>query len=97
MTATDKEIKAWKAQFGDLYEITVDEYSCIVRKPNRKDLSYISAMLSSSDPIKATETMLNQLWVAGDEVIKQDDELFLAASSKLGEVVNIKEAEIKKL
>ena len=97
MKPTDKEIKAWKAQFGDLYEITVEDYSCIVRKPNRKDLSYISAMLSSSDPIKATETMLNQLWVAGDEIIKQDDELFLAASSKLGYVIKIKKAEIKKL
>ena len=43
------------------------------------------------------EVMLNQLWVAGDEEIKTRDDLFLAASQKMQEVLEVKEAEIKKL
>lgn len=89
-----KHINELKAKHGTIYEITVDGRSCIVRKPNRKDLSYIAAV---SNPVQMTETLLNQLWLEGDEEIRQDDDLFLAAAAKLGELVQVKEAEIKKL
>lgn len=90
----EKHIKELKAKYGTIYEITVEGRSCIIRKPNRKDLSYIAAV---ANPVQMTETLLNQLWVEGDEEIRQDDDLFLAAASKLGELVQVKEAEIKKL
>lgn len=35
--------------------------------------------------------------LAGDEEIKTDDALFLGVSTKLGELVEVKEAELKKL
>lgn len=68
--------------------------SCIVRKPNRQDLSFISVI---RDPIKRKEALLNQIWVAGDEDFKTDDELFLGLSSKLSELISVKEVEIKNL
>lgn len=89
-----KHINELKAKYGDVYQITVEGKSCIVRKPNRKDLSYISAL---NNPLQMTETLMNQLWVEGDEEIRQDDDLFLAAAAKLGQVIQVKEAEIKKL
>lgn len=89
-----KHINELKAKYGAIYQITVEDKSCIVRKPNRKDLSYISAV---NNPVQMTETLINQLWVEGDEEIRQDDDLFLAAAAKLGEIIQIKEAEIKKL
>lgn len=94
MEYTDIQIKAWKAQFGELHEITVEDKSCIIRKPNRKDLSYASTL---KDPIKMSETLLNQLWVAGDEEMRNDDNYFLAAVGTLEEVLKVKTAEIKKL
>lgn len=68
--------------------------SCIVRKPNRQDLSFISVI---RDPIKRKEALLNQIWVAGDEDFKTDDELFLGLSAKLSELISVKEVEIKNL
>ena len=44
-----------------------------------------------------SETMLGQLWVAGDEELKTNDELFMAVVSKMDDVLKVKEAEIKKL
>jgi hypothetical protein len=41
--------------------------------------------------------LLNQLWLDGDEEIKTDDDLFLAACSQLDDLMRVKEAEIKKL
>lgn len=94
MKFTKEQIKEWKAKHGELFEIIVEDKSCILHRPTRKDLSYASAV---KDPIKMSEVMLNALWVAGDEEIKEDDSLFLAAIQKMQDILEVKEAEIKKL
>ncbi len=94
MKYTAEQVQEWKQKHGDLFEISVEEKSCILHRPTRKDLSFVSVV---KDPIKMSEAMLNQLWVAGDEEIKTDDALFLAAIQKMQNVLEVKEAEIKKL
>lgn len=94
MKFTKEQIQEWKKKHGDLFEITVDSKSCILHRPTRRDLSYASVI---KDPIKMSETMLGQLWVAGDEELKTNDEFFMAVVSKMDEVLKVKEAEIKKL
>ena len=94
MKFTKEQIKEWKAKHCELFEITVEDKSCILHRPTRKDLSYASAV---KDPVKMSEVMLNALWVAGDEEIKEDDSLFLAAIQKMQDILEVKEAEIKKL
>lgn len=94
MKVTKEQIKEWKAKYGDLFEVTVEGKTCVLRKPNRKDLSYASVV---KDPIKMSETLLNRLWLGGDEEIKTDDELFMATVNVMEDVLKVKEAEIKKL
>jgi hypothetical protein len=94
MKVTKEQIKEWKTKYGDLFEVTVEGKTCILRKPNRKDLSYASVV---KDPIKMSETLLNRLWLGGDEEIKTDDELFMATVNVMEDVLKVKEAEIKKL
>ena len=94
MKYTKEQSEGWKAKHGELFEITVEGKSCILHRPTRRDLSYVSVV---KDPVKMSEAMLNQLWVAGDEEIKTQDDLFLAAIQKMQEVLEVKEAEIKKL
>lgn len=94
MNYTNQQIQEWKNKYGDLFEISVEGKSCILRKPNRQDLSYVGVV---KDPIKMSETMLNQLWIAGDEDIKEKDDLFMAVVNKMEDVLKVKEAEIKKL
>lgn len=91
---TKEQIAEWKKKHGTIYQIDVEDKSCIIRKPNRKDLSYVSA---TKDPIKLQENLLNQIWVAGDEEIREDDDLFFAAANQLEDVLKVKQAEIKKL
>ena len=73
---TKEQIAEWKAKYGDLFQITVEDKSCILRRPNRKDLSYVSVV---KDPIRMSETLMKQLWVAGDKEIQEQDDLFLAS------------------
>ena len=94
MKFTKEQIQEWKKKHGDLFEITVDGKSCILHRPTRRDLSYASVV---KDPIKMSETILNQLGVDGDEEIKTNDTLFFAAIQKMQDVLEVKEAEIKKL
>lgn len=96
MEATEKQIEDWKAKHKDVYQISVDGRTCYLRKPNRKELSYAS-MAGKNDPLKFNEVILNQCWLGGDEEIKTDDELFLGVSAQIATLVEVKEAEIKKL
>lgn len=91
---TKEQIAEWKSKYGDLFQITVEDKSCILRRPNRKDLSYVSVV---KDPIRMSETLMKQLWVAGDKEIQEQDDLFLAAIPKMEEIIKVKESEIKKL
>ncbi len=94
MKIDKQKIEEWKKQHGEVFLIETQGRQCIVRKPTRKDLSYVSVV---KDPIKMQEAILNQLWLDGDAEIKTDDDLFFAVSSQLDEVLRVKEAEIKKL
>ena len=94
MNLTKEQIAELKEKHGDLYAISVGDKACILRKPNRKDLSYVSVV---KDPIKMSETLLKQLWVDGDKEIQERDDLFLAVIPKMEEVIKVKESQIKKL
>lgn len=94
MNITDKQIAELKKKHGELFLISVGDKSCILRRPNRKDLSFVSVV---KDPIKLSETLMKQLWVEGDMEIQEDDTLFLSAIQKLEDIIKVKEAEIKKL
>lgn len=94
MEYTKEQVAEWKKKHGEIFELSVEDKSCILRRPNRKDLSYVSVV---KDPIKMSETLLKQLWVAGDSEIQEKDDLFLAVIPKMEEVIKVKESEIKKL
>nr|WP_293583534.1 hypothetical protein [Prevotella sp.] len=94
MKVDKQKVEDWKKKHGEIFQIETGGKSCIIRKPTRKDLSYVSVV---KDPIKMQETLLKQLWLDGDEEILTDDDLFFAACSQLEEVLKVKEAEIKKL
>ena len=90
------EILEAKKKYGDIFKITVDGKEAIIRKPNRKDLSHATAV-GGNDPFAFNETLLNDCWLTGDEEIKTNDDYFLAVSGQLDKIIEIKEAEIKKL
>lgn len=92
----EEQIKEWKNKYGSVFELSVDGRRAYLRKPDRKTLSYASTA-GQTDPLKFNEVLLKGCWLGGDEEIRTDDELFLAASAKLGELIQVKEAELKKL
>lgn len=101
MKATEAQIKAWKAKYGQIVKITLKDEAngdktCYLHKPSRKALGFAS-MAAKENPLKFNEVILNECWIDGDEEIRTDDELFLSASSKVAEMIELKEAELEKL
>ena len=83
-------------QYKDIFVISVEDKKVYLRTPDRKTLSYAST-LATKDPLKFNEVILDNCWLGGDEEIKTNDELFLAVSSKLPDLIQIKEATLEKL
>ena len=96
MEVTKEQIKQWKAKYKEVFVLRVDDKVAYLRTPDRATLSY-AATLATKDPMKFNEAILTNCWLGGDEEIKTDDALFLSASSKLGELIQIKEATLEKL
>lgn len=95
--ATEDQIADWKKKHGSIFQIIVeDQHSCYLCAPNRKQLSY-AAVAGKTDPLKFNETILRECWLGGDEEIKTDDSLFLAASSQLTQLIEVKKAAVVKL
>lgn len=93
-TATPEQIAEWKSKFGEFFHIEIEDKICYLKKPDRKTLSFASQV--GSDPMKFNEVILKNCWIAGDEEIMTNDSLFLAASSKLDQVIEFKKAELVK-
>ena len=96
MDVTKEQIKQWKAKYKEVFVLRVDDKVAYLRTPDRATLSYAST-LATKDPMKFNEAILTNCWLGGDKEIKTDDALFLSASSKLGELIQIKEATLEKL
>ena len=96
MDVTKEQIKQWKAKYKEVFVLRVDDKVAYLRTPDRATLSYAST-LATKDPMKFNEAILTNCWLGGDEEIKTDDALFLSASSKLGDLIQIKDATLVKL
>lgn len=95
-TATQEQIKDWKNKYGSVFRIKVADAACYLRTPDRKILGFAS-VAGKSDPLKFPEAILRNCWLAGDEVIRENDAYFLGAAGQLDQIVEIKEAELEKL
>lgn len=93
---TPEQIEAWKRQHKHVYEIDVDGHKAWLRKPTRQELS-ASLGTAQTDPLGFAEQILNDCWLAGDEAIKEDDELFLATQPLLSQMIEIKAGQLKKI
>ena len=90
------EVEAAKQQFGDIFQLTVENKTCFIHKPTRQiiDLAISSSAKRSS---LFEETILRNCWLAGNKEMIEDDEYFFAVGKQLDEIIKFKSAELKKL
>ena len=94
--ATPEKIAQWKQKHGDIFAVEVENSICYLHKPDRKTMKAV-ASIGQADPIRASEILLENCWIDGDPDIKTDDEKFFAVSKEMAKIIEVKQAELKKL
>ncbi len=83
------------------YSITVEDKICWLKKIDRATLEValglIMATTGQPQYIRAGEIILLNCWVNGDEEIKKDDKYLIPACLQAYELIQLKEASLKKI
>ncbi len=93
---TQTQINEWKKKHGNVYLLEVEGRKAYLKSPDRKTLGYAGSV-GQKNPMKFNEIMLENCWLGGDEEIKTNDSFFLAAASKLAELIDVKKASLVKI
>lgn len=84
-----------------IYEIEVEGKKCQLCKLDRATLEITLGMVMATNNtpqyIRAGEIILRKCWVSGDKEILDDEDLLIAAAMKAYELIEIKEASLKKI
>lgn len=94
---TPEQIERWKKQYKTVHKLTVEDKVAYLHNPDRLTLSLVMNKMAKGDIIGGTENLLANSWLGGDEAIKTDDEYFMGAVAKVGDIISMKNAELEKL
>lgn len=96
--AEQADIDKWKKKHGDVFCITSgdEQFACYLRKPTRQEMGYASK-LATSNPLAFNEAIVKACWLAGDEEMRTDDAYYWGLCSAMSGIVEVKDAELKKL
>jgi hypothetical protein len=70
------------------------------KKPGRQQMDFASAEASKGGKFSVdrfNQSLFNNCWIGGDEKVKTDEDLFLAATTQFGELSKVFDTEIKEL
>ncbi|MRX40404.1 hypothetical protein GJU43_14040 [Flavobacterium sp. LC2016-23] len=90
----EKQISEWKAKFGGVYELPVEDKTAYLREPTMKDYRRAFNAMSNGD-LAFGEELITCLFIGGDEEIKTNDEYFFPARKEIRDFFNYDEAEIQ--
>jgi len=94
--AFENKVEQWKKEHGEVFQLTVEDKVGFLKAPDRNVLS-LAYTVAGKDKIKLAETILENCWLDGDTEIKDNDTFFLSAVSQIDAIVELKDAELKKL
>jgi hypothetical protein len=60
-----------------------EKFCCYLKRPSADTLSVVNK-LSKTDEVRAASTLVNQCWIEGDSIIREDGILMLAVAAEFG-------------
>ena len=89
------QLDKWKKEVGHVWEVTIEESVCYLKKASRATLRAALTFLEK-DKIKYMEIIVENCWLGGDENIKKEDDYFYGLMGVVPKLVEAKDAVIKK-
>ena len=71
--ATAEQLAEWKEKYGKVFQYIVDDKTCYMRPVDRATYSAATAKITSGGPSKFNETVIENIWLGGDEELKKKD------------------------
>lgn len=102
---TPEQIAAWKERYGErkvkMAVLPLDDdgdetMEIIVRVPDRKTMGEFEKWIDKS-PNKAKEILINACVLSSKDVVKSNDDAFMAAFDAVAELIPIRKAILKNL
>jgi hypothetical protein len=90
-----EQIAQWKQEYGQIYELPVEDKTIYLREPNMVDFKRAFTAMQKNGEISFGEEMLNCLMIGGDQEVKTNDDYFLPAKKVLMDFFNYDDAEIE--
>lgn len=72
---TIEQIEELKKKHGQVFKYEVEDKVCYLRSVDRNTYSLAAAKVSTS-PAKFNEVVIQNIWLAGDEEIKNNDQYY---------------------
>jgi len=96
--ATKEQIAAWKSEHGEVIRLKSKKYdkSAYYRKPNRKEMEFLSAGNKSSG-LKFNAQLLKTCYLAGDKEIETNDDIFMGIGEQIMSLLTFDVVEVEKL
>ena len=94
-TIDKAQISAWKEQYHEVYYISIEGKKGYFRMPDRATIGYAMSQ-ATNNPLGYYEALAQSTWLGGDNELLADDAYFLSICNRLSELIQIKEAELKK-
>ncbi len=83
------------------YELEIEDKKCRLSKMSRATLELVLGMITGTgikaEMIRAGEVILRNCWVDGGQEILDQEDLLIGAALKAYDLIEIKEASLKKL
>ena len=90
---TATQIAKWKDEFGKVFNYKVDGRIAYF-KPVHRTLYAAAATKVSTSPAKFTETIIEGIWLGGDDSIKLQDQYYFGLIDFVEELMNKKKGEL---
>ncbi len=92
---SDEQIAKWKQQHQTVYAIEVASKIGYFKVPDRNVISYAMSQ-APQNPLGYYEAIAQNTFLGGDQALLEDDSYFLSICNRLSELVQVKEAQLKK-
>lgn len=92
---TEEKLSKWKQEYGnrDLIYLKVDDNLAVLRPPTADDLGDYLTAIGTNGMSKAVALVMEQLWLEGDYILVEDEDMFIACFMQINNILEGKKAE----
>lgn len=98
---SEKQVTDWKKQYAPrkVGVIVVEDKVAVLRPIGAAEVANYSMMVVNPEMgmAKATEYLLDELWLEGDDEVRNDEEYFISAMMQTQRLVNLKKSSFFQL